>query len=70
MWCGKSHKNVPAQCREYCKKASSLVKQGVPAWMLFAMLDRYGTRVLSDTATFEDAARQFIKNMPHKRGGK
>lgn len=59
LWCGKSHKRTPKDCSELSKKASSVIKKGVPTWVLMGMLDKFGTGCLDNSARFNTCAEAF-----------
>jgi hypothetical protein len=66
LWCGKDHKSKkPAKCKDASVKASSLIEQGVPMWVLMAVLHRHGLKALDD---FEVYGAMFLKTT--KRKGK
>jgi hypothetical protein len=65
-WCGRSHKKPPAKCALLSKRASYLVRRGVPAWVLFGMIHQFGTSCL-DPDKFNTCAELFIARTGRRR---
>jgi hypothetical protein len=70
FWCGKTHRGrAPAslRCRRLSRRASTLVRAGVPAWVLLGIVDRSGTQALDSQENFERAAREFAQALPGRQ---